>query len=50
MNKQEKVIYDVINIDICYFIDEQGNRVIDREKIINNLDAILQNIVEGEVI
>ena len=50
MIKKEKVIYDVINVDICYFIDEKGNKVIDREKIINDLDNILQNIVDGEII
>ena len=45
-----KGLSSVINVDICYFIDEKGNKVIDREKIINDLDTILQNIVEGEII
>tara|TARA_Y100001963_G_scaffold131039_1_gene187912 strand:- start:84 stop:236 length:153 start_codon:yes stop_codon:yes gene_type:complete len=48
--KKEEIIYDVINLDICYFIDENGNKVINRDEIIQNLDFIINNIVEGEVI
>ena len=45
--KKEKIVYDVINLDICYYIDKQGNTVIDRDQIINNLDFILSDIVES---